>query len=152
MTTIRQADEGDVDDLRALVVAAYQHYLPRIGRPPAPMTADYATAVRDHEVCVAVRDGAIIGMIVLVPEPDHLLVRNLAVHPAEQGSGVGGTLLALAEERAREHGVSELRLYTNEAMTENLSYYPRRGYRETHRSEENGFRRVFFAKPLAAQE
>jgi cation transport regulator ChaC len=33
-------------------------------------------------------------------------------------------------------------------MIENLAYYPRRGYRETHRAVQHGFRRVFFAKDL----
>lgn len=32
-------------------------------------------------------------------------------------------------------------------MTENLEYYPRRGYRETHRAQQHGYRRVFFTKP-----
>jgi hypothetical protein len=30
-----------------------------------------------------------------------------------------------------------------------LAYYPRRGYAETHRAEQGGFRRVFFRKSLA---
>jgi hypothetical protein len=34
-------------------------------------------------------------------------------------------------------------------MTENLAYYPRHGYAETHRAEQDGFRRVFFTKHLA---
>ncbi len=33
-------------------------------------------------------------------------------------------------------------------MTENLAYYPRRGYRETHRTMGDGFSRVFFTKNL----
>ena len=33
-------------------------------------------------------------------------------------------------------------------MTENLAYYPRRGYAETHRAEQDGFRRVFFRKHI----
>jgi hypothetical protein len=33
-------------------------------------------------------------------------------------------------------------------MSENLDYYPRRGYRETHRAEQDGYRRVFFTKLL----
>jgi hypothetical protein len=40
----------------------------------------------------------------------------------------------------------EIRLYTNEAMTENLDRCPRRGYHETHRSTQNGYQRVFFSK------
>lgn len=51
-----------------------------------------------------------------------------------QGSGAGGALLAYADEAARAAGRSEIRLYTNEAMTENLEYYPRRGFAETHRA------------------
>jgi hypothetical protein len=42
----------------------------------------------------------------------------------------------------------EIRLYTNEAMTENLGYYPRRGYTETHRARDEGVSRVFFRKAL----
>ncbi len=33
-------------------------------------------------------------------------------------------------------------------MTENLAYYVQRGYSETHRSTQDGFRRVFFTKLL----
>jgi hypothetical protein len=33
-------------------------------------------------------------------------------------------------------------------MTENLAYYPRHGYAETLRAEQDGLRRVFFRKPV----
>ena len=75
-------------------------------------------------------------------------MENLAVRPADQGRGVGRRLLTLAEQRARDLGLAELRLYTNAAMTENLAYYPRRGYVETYRADQDGFHRVFFRKPL----
>ena len=39
-------------------------------------------------------------------------------------------------------------LYTNEVMLENLAFYARHGYAETHRSEQDGFRRVFLRKPV----
>lgn len=45
-------------------------------------------------------------------------------------------------------GLSEVRLYTNVKMTENLSYYPRRGYREVERRTENGFERVYYSRVL----
>ena len=35
-------------------------------------------------------------------------------------------------------------------MTENLAYYPRRGYRETHRSTQDSYHRVFFTKILTS--
>jgi hypothetical protein len=43
---IRPATEADAQALAKIVVAAYQRYVPAIGRPPAPMTADYPAAVR----------------------------------------------------------------------------------------------------------
>jgi GNAT superfamily N-acetyltransferase len=73
----------------------------------------------------------------------------VAVLPSAQGRGTGARLLALAEEHARDLGLGEVRLYTNEAMTENIAYYARHGYAETHRQEHGGFRRVFFRKPVA---
>jgi GNAT superfamily N-acetyltransferase len=146
--TVRHAAASDVAALMALAREAYEKYVPRIGRMPAPMTADYAEAVRSGLTWVAVRDGVIVGLLVLVVLPDHVLLENVAVLPSAQGSGVGARLLAFAEEQARELGREEIRLYTNEAMTENLAYYPRHGYSETHRAGQDGFRRVFFSKRI----
>ena len=74
--------------------------------------------------------------------------RTRAVRPDVQGRGIGVRLLDLAEDHARSLHLGEVRLYTNAAMTENLSYYPRHGYVETHRAECDGFRRVYFRNPL----
>jgi GNAT superfamily N-acetyltransferase len=145
---VRAATAPDVAALGAVATAAYQGYVPRIGRPPAPMTADYAAAVADGTAWVAVRDDAVVGLLVLLPRPDHLLLENVAVLPSEQGRGTGSQLLAFGEEQARQRGLPEIRLFTNEAMTENLAYYPRRGYTETHRARDEGFSRVFFRKTL----
>jgi ribosomal protein S18 acetylase RimI-like enzyme len=145
---MRPASASDVGALRAVAEAAYRAYIPRIGRPPAPMIADYASAVARGEVWVAARDGTVVGLLVLLPRPDHLLLENVAVLPAEQGRGTGSRLLAFAEEQARQSGLPEIRLYTNEAMTENIAYYTRHGYAETRRHEQDGFRRVFFHKPV----
>jgi GNAT superfamily N-acetyltransferase len=147
--TVRLADQGDVDALRGIAAAAYQPYVARIGQFPAPMTADYDQTIRSGQTWVAVEDGQVSGFVVLVTQPGCLLVENMAVRPAAQGRGIGGRLLALAEQHARDLGLSEIRLYTYEAMTENLAYYPRRGYTQTHRADQDGFHRVFFRKPLS---
>jgi GNAT superfamily N-acetyltransferase len=147
--SVRLAAVADVAVLRSIAAAAYQPYVARIGRAPAPVDADYVGAVRRREAWLALRDDVPVGLIVLVPEPGYLLLENVAVLPSAQGQGIGSLLLGFAEARAGALGLSEIRLYTNEAMTENLAYYPRRGYRETHRGEEDGFRRVYFSKQLA---
>jgi len=146
--TVRRATPADVPALYVVVHEAYLLYVPRIGRMPAPMTADYSAAVQAGQAWVAEADGAIAGLLVLVAYPDHLLIENIAVQPSAQRRGIGSRLLELAEDEARANGLSEIRLYTNEGMTENLAFYPRHGYRETRRAEENGFRRVFFSKQV----
>ena len=114
------------------------------------MTADYAAAARRGQAWLAAENGEAAGFIILIPQPGYLLLENVAVLPAAQGRGIGARLLALAEERARSLGLPEIRLYTNEAMTENLAYYPRHGYTQTHRARQDGFHRVFFRKQLDA--
>jgi ribosomal protein S18 acetylase RimI-like enzyme len=146
--TTRLARTDDLGAVRELAAAAYEIYVERIGRPPAPMTADYAEAIRSGTLWVAEDASRIVGLLVLEPKPDHLLLDNVAVHPDAQGRGIGRRLLQLAEQLARAEGYAEIRLYTNEAMTENIAYYPRHGYVETHRAVVDGFRRVYFRKLL----
>ena len=138
--------------LRMIAAAAYAGYAPRIGRAPAPMTADYAHAVRSGHAWVAADHGEVLGFVILIPQPGYLLLENVAVLPAAQGRGIGTRLLSLAEDQAYRLGLSEVQLYTNESMTENLGYYLRRGYIETGRGEQDGFRRVFFRKRLTGTE
>jgi len=145
---IRPAVHADVPAIAALVRDAYALYVPRIGRQPAPVTADHAGLVAAGRTSVAEVDGTIAGVIVLIPAEDHLLVENVAVAPALQGRGLGGELMRYAERRATELGVQELRLYTNALMTENLALYPGLGYVETGRRTEDGFSRVYFSKFL----
>jgi ribosomal protein S18 acetylase RimI-like enzyme len=112
------------------------------------MDADYEALTRAGLAWVAEADGAIAGVLVLEVLDDHLLVENVAVDPRLQGRGVGRALLAFAEERAAELGLSELRLYTHVKMTENQALYARLGYREVERRAEKGFARVFMSKRI----
>jgi ribosomal protein S18 acetylase RimI-like enzyme len=105
----------------------------------------------EGDLWLAEEEGAFLGVLVLVPQPDHLLLESVAVAPEAQGRGVGSALLAFAEDRAAALGLPEVRLYTHERMTENIARYERRGYRETHRAEQDGFRRVFLTKRLPGQ-
>jgi hypothetical protein len=85
---IRPPAEADAPALAAIAVAAYQHYVPIIGRPPAPMTADYAPAIPCGQAWVAAVDGEVTGFIILIPRPGYLLLENVAVLPAAQGRGI----------------------------------------------------------------
>ena|SRR6476646_10226925 len=147
-TSIRRATAADLPGIRQLIINAYQKYVERIGRPPAPMTADYAAALEHSRVWVLEADDVIVGALVTEHRADHLLLETIAVAPGAQGSGYGRLLLDRADSDAVELGFDEVRLYTNEAMTENLTFYPRHGYRETGRATEDGFHRVYFSKTV----
>jgi ribosomal protein S18 acetylase RimI-like enzyme len=144
---IRQAQASDVSTIEDIVERAFSRYIQRIGRRPAPMDDDYADRIRRGQVFVA-EDVHITGLIILIGEPDHVLIENVAVDQRHQGEGIGRALLDYAETSARALGASELRLYTNAAMTEDLLLYTRLGYQEIDRRTENGFERVFFSKRL----
>jgi ribosomal protein S18 acetylase RimI-like enzyme len=143
---IRPARRNEADWARALVRRAYALYVPRMGKEPAPMLADYGALIEADEVQVLEDAGKLVALIVLRPDEDALFVENIAVDPAAQRKGHGRALLAFAELEARRLGLGAIRLYTNAAMTENLAYYPRLGFRETDRREEDGYSRVFFEK------
>ncbi len=147
---VRKARADEVDAVRAIVEQAYSPYVERIGRRPAPMDDDYAAKIRDGQLDVVEHRGELLGLIVLVEEEGSLLVENVAVRPAAQGQGVGGTLLAHAERTAARAGLVELRLYTHSRMTENIELYSRHGWHETDRRTESGFQRVYFSKPAPA--
>jgi len=143
---IRPATANDIATIEAIVQAAYSPYIERIGRKPGPMLEDYRQQVEAGRIQVLEQAGQVQGFVVLIDADDYLLLDNLAVDPAAQGLGYGRLLLEFAEQQAHQ---GSIRLYTNEAMAENIALYTRKGYVETHRAEENGLRRVYMRKDLA---
>ena len=142
------AAAADVPHIRALVDVAYGKWVPLIGRKPAPMLAKYDALVTAGKVWVLRDDGTIAGVLVLHSEPDHLLIENVCVVPERQGEGIGTRLLAFAEAQAHRRGYGDVRLYTNVKFAENIAYYRRHGYEETHRGGQDGFERVYMRKHL----
>jgi len=144
--TIRPADTGDIPAVTGCVRAAYAKYVERIGKEPAPMRQDHAAAIEAGETYVLVEDGKLVGTIEVRTEKDHLFIGGVAVMPDRQGDGIGKELMAFAESRAMRADLPEIRLYTNEKMWENLAFYGRLGFEETHRKLEDGYRRVYLRK------
>lgn len=145
---IRPATPLDLDAVEQIVREAYTHYIARIGREPGPMLDDYRVLISEGRVCVIEHDGVVQGLLVLMPQADAMLLDNVAVSPRAQGLGLGRMLLEYAEQAAIAAGYRSIKLYTNEAMTENIALYSRIGYAETHRVEEKGLLRVYMVKPV----
>jgi ribosomal protein S18 acetylase RimI-like enzyme len=145
---IRATTSADLPAVQQIVEDAYRHYIPRIGKPPGPMLDDYAAHISEGVVWVIEEGSGVAGIIVLKPQPEYLLLDNIAISPARQGSGLGRRLLAFAEAEARHRGYREIRLYTHRTMTENQRLYAAIGYQETGRGTADGYERVFMRKRL----
>lgn len=98
-------------------------------------------------MCIGSR---IVGYISFSPAADQLFVDTLAVMPAYHGRGIGTRLLAFADSEALRLGLSGVNLFTKAAMTGNLAFYERRGYREMGRCDDDGYCRVFYCKDVVA--
>jgi ribosomal protein S18 acetylase RimI-like enzyme len=146
---IRPARPEDRGAVEAVVRDAYSVYLERIGKPPGPMLDDYAALIAQGAVSVAEDvNGKIAALVVVIAQPDHLLLDNVAVRRDCQGQGHGRRMIAFAENEAKRLGYAALRLYTHEKMTENIALYTRLGFVETGRGEQSGYDRVFMTKRL----
>ncbi|MET0630527.1 MAG: GNAT family N-acetyltransferase [Xanthobacteraceae bacterium] len=145
---IRMAVPGDAQRLAAIAVAAYAKYVPRIGREPMPMRADFPAAIAAGHVVVIEHAGAIQGYLVAWAEPDAYFLDNIAVDPAHAGTGLGRALIGHAAAEARRRRLPALRLHTHVKMTENIAIYGHLGFVETHRGIENGFHRVHMWREL----
>ncbi|HVB50194.1 MAG TPA: GNAT family N-acetyltransferase [Acidimicrobiales bacterium] len=149
--SIRHAEARDADAVQALARQSYEQYVKAEGSEPAPMTADYANLIHRGHVWVAEQDDAIVGLLVLVPRDQFLLLDNIAVSERVRGLGVGASLLKWTEHVAVEMCLPEIRLYTGEVMTQNRYYYARHGYRETHRGFDDGHHRIYYTKELSSR-
>jgi len=148
---VRLANAGDAVPVRACVVAAFEPYIARIGKPPAPMLLDYPTLIAEGRVWVAEQGAQVEGVLVQYETPDGFYVDTVASSPGARGTGVGRALLRFAEGEAVRRGHASVYLCTNSRMTENQVFYPKIGYVEYDRRTEAGYDRVFYRKALSSQ-
>ncbi len=97
------------------------------------MHEDYAPRIARHEVWIAEHHGEAAGVMVLETAADHLAIYSLAVSPMHQGQGVGQRMIQAAEQMAVAAGLAELRLFTNDRMTQNIALYQQVGFHEAGR-------------------
>ena len=95
---------------------------------------------------VASADGSPLGCVGLKGGTEVAEIKRLWVSPMARGQGVARRLMAAAEARARELGISLLRLDTNRALPEAAALYRRDGWTEIARFNDDPYAEVFFEK------
>lgn len=93
-----------------------------------------------------------LACVFLTPKPDALYIGKLAVDPPHQGKGHARALLACAEARARDLGLSALELQTRVELTANHAIFRRLGFVRTAATAHPGYARptsLTFRRQLA---
>ena len=145
---VRPAYADDADAVAVCVKAAFLPYIERMGKPPAPMLADFPSLIAAGRVWVAEMNGRVVGVLVQYETEHGFYIDTVAASPAHQGTGVGRALLVFAEGEARRRGFRSIYLCTNAKMIENQIFYPKIGYVEYERKIESGYDRIFYRKQL----
>lgn len=149
METIRLAQAEDQSKIETIAEEAYTLYLERMDKKPFPMLDDYKAHIEAKHIYLLEDNEQIVGYVVLIPEnKTTVLLDNIGVSPRFQKKGYGRKLMFFAEKWTKEQGYANIILYTNIVMRENLVYYPKLGYAETHRIQEKGYSRVYFKKEV----
>ena len=90
---IRPATIEDVASLTACARAAYELYVERIGKIPAPMQANFTNQLQTHSIDVIELNGTLLGYVVHQNQGYQTLLENVAVFPQFAGRALGECLL-----------------------------------------------------------
>ncbi len=129
---IRRAEMTDAASLKACIDAAYLKYAQHIADLP-PVSEGCADDIAMHQVWVSTQADIVIAGMILIPGDGFLKLANLAVHPVHAGKGIGRAMLELADQEAKQQGLSEMRLSTHTQMPENVQMYRHMGWEEIDR-------------------
>jgi GNAT superfamily N-acetyltransferase len=144
--SISTATAADVPALATLINCAYRgeasrqgwttedHLLdgPRIGEAAL---RDVLAAPQATLLAYRAAGGALTGCVYLQRQGTQLYLGTLAVAPEAQAQGVGRQLLAAADDYARQHGCTAVKITVLSARPELLAWYERHGYGRTGTSE-----------------
>ena len=88
----------------------------------------------DHAVFVAEEDGRIIGFLHLYErpafdKPPEVIVQAIVVDQRSRGTGIGKTIMSMAERWASERGFSSIALTSNISRSGAHLFYNRLGYK-----------------------
>ncbi|MFH8899319.1 GNAT family N-acetyltransferase [Streptomyces coeruleorubidus] len=142
--TFRDATDTDVDELVALIEAAYRGDASRAGwtteadilqgQRTDPEGVRAVVKSPDGRLLTVEREGRIVACCQVEHRGEHAYFGMFAVSPRLQGAGLGKVILTEAERLARETwGVTEMHMTVISVRDDLIAWYERRGYRRTGR-------------------
>ena len=102
--TLTPAGDGDFEALLALRMAAMRESLEKVGRfDPQRARERLSRGYLPAYTRLILKDGQLVGFVVLVPRENDWLLDHLYIHPSGQGLGLGSWVLTRVLEEADAH-------------------------------------------------
>jgi ribosomal protein S18 acetylase RimI-like enzyme len=142
----RRAVAEDHEIIIAIAQKAYEKYVERMGKEPAPMRP----VIQKEDVVFICEDNKqIIAFAILVKINDQIILDNIAVDPSHQKKGIGNNFIKFIEQYLIKKKFDKYQLYTNEKMFENIKWYQKIGFKIFKKVTEKGYNRIYFEKELS---
>jgi N-acetylglutamate synthase-like GNAT family acetyltransferase len=142
----RRAVVEDYKLINAIALKAYEKYVERMGKEPAPMRP----VIQKQDVVFICEDNKhVIAFAILVKINDQIILDSIAVDPSHQKKGIGNNFIKYIEQYLIEQKINKYQLYTNEKMFENIDWYQKIGFKIFKKVTEKGFNRIYFEKQLS---
>lgn len=145
--TIKQAFKSDIPELITVIQACAEDMISNgifQWNDEYPSIEIFEKDIELNQLWVLKDNDKIVGSIVvsniideeykavkwLTPTQHNCYIHRLAIHPEYQGKGLAQQLMTFAEEYAREHKFTSIRLDTFSVNDRNNKFYQRRGYQK----------------------
>ena len=129
---IRLAVADESGEIAEVILQAFgpleQDYTPESFAIVTPSADEVRARFEEGPMWVAVKGGEIVASVSVLPEPEWLYIRSMAVSPTAQGVGVGEKLLNEIEKYAIENGFDRLFLYSTDFSKNAIRLYERNGF------------------------
>ena len=129
---IRLAKPGDETAIAKVLFEAFSRfrddYTPESFAIVTPSADEVATRFDEGPMWVAENEGEIVATVSVLPEPEWLYIRSMAVSPSAQGLGIAHRLLDAIEDYAVSEGFEKLFLYTTYFSVGAIELYEKHGF------------------------
>ena len=142
----RSAVKRDYLAIKIIALKAYEKYVERMGKEPAPMRP----IIQKEDVVFVCEDNKqVIAFAILVKINDQIILESIAVDPLHQKKGIGNNFIKYIEQYLIEQKINKYQLYTNEKMFENIDWYQKIGFKIFKKVTEKGYNRIYFEKKIS---
>lgn len=132
---VRLAEAADAPAIERILSQSFEEYKPRYTsaafKAATPSVPAILQRMKEGPTWVAVQGGEVVGTISAVPRGKTLVLRGMAVPPAERGKALGKLLLVRVARYAFGNGYRRMAVSASPFLTRALREYEQFGFRRS---------------------